>query len=90
MDHSDYTDQITKRLINQGYEIKPASLAAHELTKVDDSIWPLVEGWLVGKEADYSVQEYAISKLMKTRGMTYPAALLTIDWFIKEPDAALC
>jgi hypothetical protein len=26
---------------------------------------------------------------MKERSMTYPAALLTIDWIIKEPDKAL-
>jgi len=80
---------IKKNLINQGYDIKTASIVASELVLVDDSLQPLVEKWLDGNETDYECHGYSIYGLKMSRGMTYPAALLTIDWLLKEPEKAL-
>ena len=38
---------------------------------------------------DYASGEYSIKKLMEERGMTYPATLLTMDWLVKESEAAM-
>lgn len=81
-------NSITNRLINQGYNEKSAAMVASEMVMVAPSLYPLVDGWLNGDETDYECQGYSISGLMKARRMTYPAALLTIDWLIKEPVAA--
>lgn len=84
----DSTDFIAKKLASQGYNSKTASMVTAEIVKVDNRLNPLVEKWLDGEEEDYTSQGYSIFGLMKSRGMTYPAALLTIDWLIKQPDAA--
>lgn len=89
MAHIDYTEYIQNKLKAQGYPEKASSIVAIELTKVDDTLKTLVEKWLKGNEDDYESQGYSIKTLMKSRNMTYPAALLTIDWLIKEPVAAL-
>ncbi len=82
-------DIIETKLKEQGYDSKSASLVAAELLKVDCSLNSLVEDWLNDKQTDFEAQGYTISGLMKSRGMTYPAALLTIDWLIKEPEKAI-
>lgn len=81
-------DSIIQRLINQGYDAKSASLVASELQNVTPSLRPLVEAWLNGEQRDYEAEGYTLQGLMDSRRMTYPAALLTIDWLLKEPAKA--
>ncbi|MBD5316481.1 MAG: hypothetical protein HDS11_02260 [Bacteroides sp.] len=88
MAHIDYMDFIAKKLISQDYNSKIAPMVAAEIVNVDNQLNPLVEKWLNGESEDYVSQGYSILGLMKSRGMTYPAALLTIDWLIKEPEKA--
>lgn len=83
------TDKIKTKLKEQGYDNRSASMVATEMVKVDNDLNALVVDWLNGKEPDFEAQGYTISGLMKSRGMTYPAALLTLDWLIKEPEKAL-
>lgn len=85
----DYTDFITKKLTSQGYNSKAASMVATEIVKVDNQLKPLVERWMNGVEEDYESHGYSILGLMKARSMTYPAALLTIDWLIKDHENAI-
>ncbi len=85
----DYTEYIKNKLIKQGYDNKPASLVAAEIVNVAPQLQSLVDNWLNGVESDYSSHGYSIKELMKSRRMTYPAALLTIDWVIKEPANAI-
>lgn len=63
-------------------------MVANEMINVDRRLLPLVEKWMNGENVDYSCHNYSIFELMKSRGMNYPAALLTIDWLIKEPEKA--
>lgn len=88
MAHIDYKDYIQNKLQKEGYPNKASAMVALELSNVDSRLIPLVEKWLDDNEEDYESQGYSIFGLMKSRRMTYPAALLTIDWLIKEPEAA--
>lgn len=81
-------NHIVDLLTKQGYNDKAASMAATELVKVCPMLQPLVERWLNGEEVDMESNGYSIHGLMKSRRMTYPAALLTIDWLIQEPQKA--
>ena len=38
---------------------------------------------------DDTVEGFKLSELNQKFDMTYPAALLTIDWLIKEPERAM-
>lgn len=88
MAHIDYKNYIAEKLLKQGYPDRVANLVSLDLVKVDSNLMPLVERWLNGEEDDYKSHGYSIFGLMNSRGMTYPAALLTIDWLIKEPEKA--
>lgn len=87
MSHID-KNVIINKLIKQGYPDKVAEIVSSELVSVDCVLKPLIEKWMEGDEPDYESNGYSILGLMKTRKMTYPAALLTIDWLIKDPEAA--
>lgn len=74
----------------RGYTAKQAVTVAAELEKID---WQLQKGlqiWLAEeKETDYLIEGVKLSELKRKFGMTYPAALLTMDWLIKEPELAM-
>lgn len=78
-------------LIDRGYSEKNAILVSKELQNLAEPLMPLLERWLadVNDEGEYEIASYSIYQLQKERRMKYPAALLTIDWLIKEPDVAL-
>ena len=84
----DYKDFIAKKLTSQGYNSKTASMVATEIVNVDSRLNLLVKRWMNGEEEDFESHGYSIWGLMKARSMTYPAALLTIDWLIKDPENA--
>ena len=84
----DYTDIFAKKLTEQGYQSKMAEMVAKELMNIDNSLSMHVVSWLKDECADFESHGYSIAGLMKERNMTYPAALLTIDWLIKDPENA--
>lgn len=83
-------NQIKYILIDRGYNERNAKLVAHELTLLSAPLQPLLSQWLDNEQhmENYEVEGYTITGLMQKRGMTYPAALLTIDWLLKEPEEA--
>ena len=82
-------EEIVKILIERGYPEKQAVSAASNLLNVDNQLQNGLHLWLtIGKETDYQIEGFKLSKLKQKFDMTYPAALLTIDWLIKEPELA--
>lgn len=79
---------ILEKLQGIGYNPKTADIVANELMKVSPKLLSCVNEWLSGDEVDHECNGYSIKSLMDSRQMTYPAALLTIDWLIKEPEKA--
>lgn len=84
-------ETIKKILIDRGYPEKPAILVAEKLAHISSSLKPALDTWLKdGKETDETAEGFSTSSLMaKKPGMTYPAALLSIDWLLREPQKAL-
>lgn len=83
--------EIQEILMQRGYSQRNAKLVADELQEVASQLSIFRDRWLKdgAYNADYVVGEYSISRLCNERRMNYPAALLTLDWLIKEPKAAL-
>lgn len=83
-------EAIKDILAMRGYTAKQAVIVAAELEKID---WQLQKGlqiWLAEeKETDYLIEGVKLSELKLKFSMTYPAALLTMDWLIKEPELAM-
>ena len=82
--------EIQEILMQRGYSQRNAKLVADELQEVTSQLTIFRDRWLENGayNADYVVGEYSISRLRNERRMNYPAALLTLDWLIKEPKAA--
>lgn len=83
-------EEIKNILVSKGYTERQALVVASELLQMDDSLQQGLRRWLVGEEeTDYAVEGFKLSELKCRFDMTYPAALLTINWLIKEPERAI-
>ena len=82
-------ENIKEVLLAHQYPEKQAVSVALELMQIDERLMSALNNWIInGFEQDYNVEEFTLLGLKDKFKMTYPAALLTIDWIIKEPDAA--
>ncbi len=83
-------EDIKKILIARGYPEGAASQVAPKLAKLSGNLKEAASAWLeTGAEPEVSSNGYSTKSLMKRfSGMTYPAALLTIDWLEREPEKA--
>lgn len=78
-------------LLERGYGEKSARLVAAELTILHKPLDIYLEKWVQNGTdiTDYETNGYSIKSLMEKYNMAYPAALLTMDWLIKEPEKAI-
>lgn len=83
------TNDIIKLLMQQDYTEKEAIVTAQELSELSPQLEALFCQWVEnGSEGDYTAEEFTLLELKKKFDMTYPAALLTIDWLLKDPQVA--
>lgn len=84
-------DYIYNVLLGRGYDEKSAQLVAVDLIDLSQPLDAYLAKWMQDESdmQDYSLHGYSIKQLMEERNMTYPAALLTLDWVMKEPDVAV-
>lgn len=84
-------DYIYNVLLGRDYDEKSAQLVAVDLIDLSQPLDAYLAKWMQDESdmQDYSLHGYSIKQLMEERNMTYPAALLTLDWVMKEPDAAV-
>lgn len=81
---------IANTLIQRGYDKEDAVRVALDLNSVNDCLKEALNKWLLdGTETDYKTVGYSILGLKNRFDMTYPAALLSMDWIIKEPEEAI-
>ena len=82
-------DSIIKTLINHQYPERQAISVASELVLIDMQLVPMLEKWVCdGSETDVTIEDFSLMALKNKYEMTYPAALLTMDWLIKDPKGA--
>ena len=84
------TSDIETKLIEKGFPERDASVLAENLSLMDITLLPLLERWLFkGGDGDYAQGEMSVLELKEKYNLEYQAALLTMDWIIKEPELAL-
>lgn len=83
-------EYIKKILIERGYPENAAIQVAQKLTALSGNLIDAASAWLETEdEPEVASNGYSTKSLMERfPGMTYPAALLTIDWLEREPDKA--
>lgn len=84
-------NKIISILTARNYTAKVAKLVAKELVNLSDPLSGYFTDWADDDQCqqDFECEGYSIANLQKERGMSYPAALLTMDWIIKEPESAI-
>ena len=83
-------NEIAKLLVQRGYTENGANLVAQEILALHPSLVPLWEQWVGDPDAceDFEAEGYSIRFFMEKQRMAYPAALLTMDWLLKDPEEA--
>ncbi|MBD5271694.1 MAG: hypothetical protein HDS42_00235 [Bacteroides sp.] len=82
--------EICDILCHKGFDEKTSSILAENLIRVNPELLPYLKGWLEkGVETDYQAQDVSLKGLMIQYDMQYQAALLTMDWILKDPGAAI-
>lgn len=82
--------EIQEVLINRGYSEKLAKIVADELINIDSHLNQELNLWLVNEEeTDVVYRDISLKDLQSRFKLTYPAALLSMDWIYKEPEIAL-
>lgn len=80
---------IIEALIANQYSEKQAEGLLTELLTIDKVLIPCLEAWVTdGKESDFEAEGFSLLGLKTKYNMTYPAALLSIDWLLKDPKLA--
>ena len=83
-------EQIKQILMKRGYNEKQAIVASKELLGLDERLKGAFSLWMdKDEETDFTIEGVCMSNLKAKFKMTYPAALLTMDWIIKEPEKAI-
>ena len=81
---------VYKTLLERGYDEKTARMVSPDLLDLSEPLKNLLKAWLENEkqQSDYAVAGFTVSEMQNERGMNYPAALLTMDWLMKEPEKA--
>lgn len=84
------TNEIKDILVQRGYNENRAELVARELTIIDSELIEPFDQWLSkGTETEVEYKGVSLMHLMQHYKLTYPAALLSIDWIYKDEEIAL-
>lgn len=84
-------DYIYNVLMERGYSAYTAQLVTEDLFKLHEPLNDYLLCWLHNEsdKKNFAAYNHSISQLQAERQMNYPAALLTMDWLIKEPEKAI-
>lgn len=77
-------------LIERGYPESAAIATSKNLSKLSGRFRLAIDKWLSEEsESEIESQGYTSKGLMaRFQGMTYPGAILTLDWLEREPEKA--
>ena len=80
---------IKEVLMSRGYNEKQAVSVADRLSKIDTSFKEGLFEWIENNtERNYNIAGVELMAIKNKYVMTYPAALLTMDWLLREPEKA--
>jgi hypothetical protein len=82
-------NKIYTALIENGYSERSAKLILNDLLQLSAPLDAFLVEWIEnGTCKDFITEGFSIKDFQDKRSMKYPAALLTMDWLLKEPQKA--
>ena len=80
---------VKEKLIASGYSEVQANIVIDKLSKVDEEFKDGIQNWVdCGKMIEFTIDQINTTSLMRQYGLSYPAAVLTLDWVKRDPAAA--
>jgi len=71
------------------YSDHVADVTAADLQSLSPQLQPALTKWLDKREVtNIEILGFSVKQLMEQRAYTFPSALISMDWLIKEPDIA--
>lgn len=82
--------ELTERLTSEiGYPPAGAELVADKIEGLHPELrQAFARWWGTGEWPDVEIEGYTVERLVEERGLNPLAALLTLDWLRREPEAA--
>lgn len=70
---------------------KRAAVIENYLKEISPELAPLLDKWLRDGHCEDDTQYHgcSLNQLIRDKGLRFTGALLTLDWIIKDPEAAL-
>ena len=82
-------EAIQRLMIEFGYPLRGAILVWDKLENISSTLTPdFTLWWEQGKLPDIEINGYKFDQLIAEHRMNPIAAFLTLDWLIREPQAA--
>ncbi|MGE5653141.1 MAG: hypothetical protein ACM3ZQ_02580 [Bacillota bacterium] len=83
-------EELTQHLMTEfSYPARGAALVAEKLMKLHPELEAqFVIWWHNGSLPRVTVEEYTVERLMHEHSMNPIAAMLTLDWLLREPEQA--
>ena len=74
-----------------GYTKQQFDAVVEDLKDLSPELKSLFERWIENREdkGDFEAHGFSVSGLMEKFKMNFVAAILTMDWIVKEPDGAV-
>ena len=83
-------EDIFKVLLNKGYNELQAKRLSKELLALSPDLANCFDTWAEeGAEKDYTAHGMYVKEIITKYSLKYPAALLSIDWVLKDPEHAI-
>lgn len=77
------------KLAERGYDGYSGKVMSEKLSNVNPMFSEGINQWLAnGWEKDYEILGIKLSDLKKKFALTYPSAILSMDWLIRDPENA--
>lgn len=87
MDKKEICDILVNELDYSEYE---AGVTANDLLNLQPRFQPALEKWVTSREETViTIGAISTAKLMHDKNMTYPAALIALDWVVTDPETAV-
>lgn len=82
--------ELISRLTSElGYPLHSAELMADKVERIQPELRePFERWWDTGELPRVEVEGYTVARLMEERGLNPLAALMTLDWLLREPELA--
>lgn len=82
--------EIEQILLSKGYTEKQSSKLSQELSQLAQPLSDCFSLWALNDDTiDFSSHGLSVFGLMKRFRLKYPAALLSMDWVVKDSDKAI-